>query len=106
MTNLISRERGKGKTHDLIITSAMTGYPIVCINEGRAIFTKQTAEVMGYKIPDPISAERLKQCKGMYKDVLVDDLEYWLSDALDAYFGTHVVSATISTKEDKYANRE
>ncbi len=106
MVNLITRGRGQGKTHDLIITSAITGYPIVCMNEGRAISTKQTAEMMGYKIPEPISAERLRQWKGMHKDVLVDDLEYWLSDALDAYFGTHVVSATISTKEDKYANRK
>lgn len=106
MVNLIVRGRGQGKTHDLIIASAITGCPIVCINEGRANFTKQMAEVMGYKIPDPISAERLKQWKGVYKDVLVDDLEYWLSNALDAYFGTHVVSATISTKEDKYANRK
>ena len=106
MTNLISRERGKGKTHDLIITSAMTGYPIVCMNEGRVSSTKQMAEVMGYKIPNPISAEKLKQWKGMYKDVLVDDLEYWLSDALDAYFGSHVVTSTITISEDKHADRK
>lgn len=106
MVNLITRGRQQGKTHDLIITSAITGYPIVCMNEGQANSTKRMAEVMGYKIPDPISAERLKQWKGMYKYVLVDDLEYWLSDALDAYFGTHVVSATISAWEDKYANRK
>lgn len=106
MVNLISRGRGKGKTHDLIITSAITGYPIVCMNEGHANYTKQMAETMGYKIPDPISAERLKGWGAMYKNVLVDDLEYWLSKALDAYFGTHVVAATMSTKEDKYANRE
>ena len=106
MVNLIVRGRGQGKTHDLIIASAITGCPIVCINEGRANYIKMMAEKMKYEIPDPLSAERLKYWKGAYKNVLVDDLEYWLSEALDAYFGTHVVSATISTKEDKYANRK
>ncbi len=101
MVNLITRGRQRGKTHDLIIASVITGYPIVCMDEGRANYTKRTAEAMGYKIPDPISAERLKHWKGMYENVLVDDLEYWLSNALDSYFGTHVVAATISTKEDK-----
>lgn len=96
MTNLISRERGKGKTHDLIITSAMTGYPIVCYNQVQAQNVKDMAEKMGYKIPEPFTYTNYTRCVAAQPNILIDNLEWFLEDMLDKYFKTHVVAATIS----------
>lgn len=106
MTNLISRERGEGKTHDLIITSAMTGYPIVCYNERSVEHVKNMAKEMGYEIPTPKSMTTLNHYKPYEENILVDDLQFFLEEMLDKYFGSHVVTSTITISEDNHENRK
>ena len=98
MTNLIARGRQTGKTHDLIITSHITGIPIVCYNQVQVQNIKDMAKNMGYEIPEPFTYTNYTKTRSTVAqhDILIDNLEFFLEDMLDQYFKTHVVAATIS----------
>ena len=95
---LIVKDRGAGKTHMLIQTSAVTGYPIVCFSEFQASLVKEKAELLGLDIPDPISIKQLRNeniSTQMRDKVLVDDVQMIIDYALAEYLGVKkVVEAT------------
>lgn len=95
---LIVKDRGAGKTHMLIQTSAATGYPIVCFSDFQASLVKERAELLGLDIPDPISIKQLRNeniSTQMLDKVLVDDVQMIIYYALAEYLGVkEVVAAT------------
>lgn len=104
---LIVKDRGVGKTYELMYTSSVTGYPIVCYSKEEAKWLKEKANLHGIDIPDPIGIEELRNehiDKRVRDRVLVDDVQFFLEDALSRYLGVReVVAATCSpnyTKEE------
>lgn len=95
---LIVKDRGAGKTHMLIQTSAITGYPIVCFGDYQAGWTKEKAKLLGLDIPDPISIRQLRNeniSTQMRDKVLVDDIQMILKSAIAEHLGVkEVVTAT------------
>lgn len=95
---LIVKDRGAGKTHMLIQTSAVTGYPIVCFSDFQASLVKERAELLGLDIPDPISIKQLRNeniSTQMLDKVLVDDIQMILKSAIAEHLGVkEVVTAT------------
>lgn len=76
---IIYKDRGQGKTTELIKRSAETGNYIVVPNRNRALNIVRRAQEMGYNnIPFPITIEEVLQhgFRGTYiKKVLVDDVD-------------------------------
>ena len=99
---LIIKDRGMGKTTQLIHTSEITGYPIVASTEAIVNDIKKQAERIGCKIPEPMTVQELLQEKGTgrreYDNILVDEICIGgvLKDALNQYFGRNVVACTCS----------
>lgn len=98
---LIVKDRGAGKTCMLIQTSAITGYPIACINKSEVRFLKEKAEMLGVNIPEPISFDELHNGsangKPEYDKILVDNIDAVLNKIIKDYFGVEeVVAATCS----------
>lgn len=97
---LIVKDRGAGKTHMLIQTSAITGYPIVCFGDYQAGWTKEKAELLGLDIPDPISIRQLRNeniSTQMRDKVLVDDIQMILKSAIAEHLGVKEVVTAICT---------
>jgi hypothetical protein len=68
------RKRRTGKTHDLIVESAKTGYPIVCAYSSEVDHIKDQARAMNLEIPDPCAIGNVGSLKGRCKAVLIDEL--------------------------------
>ena len=98
---LLIKARQSGKTTQLIYTSEATGYPIVVPNYGMKKITEEMAAKMGCNIPEPITvgALRDKSHNGILDpdNVLLDNAEFILKDALKEYLGKNVVCATMSS---------
>lgn len=69
--DIILKERGHGKTMELIHLSAQTGIPIVCSNP---YFVKMKAEEICLKIPDPITHKELIQMDTKPDRIYIDEL--------------------------------
>lgn len=97
---LINKNRGTGKSTQLLYTSATTGYPIIVATERQAEYLEKMAEELGLEIPKPITFRRFNQYF-IPRDskILVDNLEFMLNDILKDYFGTEVCAATISHED-------
>jgi hypothetical protein len=80
----IIKERGQGKTTELIKISAETQYPIIALTMMDIVYIKEQSNKMGYKIPDPIllSDWRIKYHGSDIKAVLVDEGEMMLETLL------------------------
>lgn len=96
---LIIKDRAAGKTTMLIHTSEATGYPIVVSTRRQVDLLKEAAKRLGANIPEPISITDLKQ-RGIQRpeNVLIDNIEFILSNVMDEYLGCHVVAATLSNE--------
>ena len=97
---LIVKDRGAGKTHMLIQTSAVTGYPIVCFSDFQASLVKEKAGLLGLDIPDPISIKQLRNeniSTQMRDKVLVDDIQTTIGAAIAEYLGVKKVVAATCT---------
>ena len=90
---LIMRDRGQGKTLELIHTSEITRARIITATETAAKYIKEQAENLGLNIPDPIPATRYQKMGRMLRDeyLLVDNVETVLADALYNYLGRPVI---------------
>ena len=91
MMNLIIKDRGKGKTSDLIRLSSRTGIPIVCSSPE---MVSAQAKGMRYDIPEPISFSSFVNDPSLtfqYKGVYIDDLDRFFK----SNFGVVVACATI-----------
>lgn len=99
---LIIKDRGMGKTTQLIHTSEVTGYPIVASTEAIVNEIKKQAERIGCKIPEPMTVQELLHGKARgrhgYENILVDEVCIGgvLQKALNQYFGCNVMACTCS----------
>lgn len=100
--NLLSKPRGTGKTIALIYTSEATRYPILVSTRAKAERLEERAKELGCDIPKPVTITEFKsdkKLKNIYRDILVDDLEDFLDEALRQYFGSRVLCATLNYKD-------
>lgn len=88
---LICKERGQGKTTDLILKSARTGIPILVAHNSN--FIVRRARNMGVKIPQPMNIREydtfrengsLNRGKNWNGKLLIDEIDIVLSHLLDA----------------------
>lgn len=99
---LIIKDRGMGKTTQLIYMSEATGYPIVTNNKFSINSLKMRAKKLGCEIPEPITSYEMasgkKRGNHLYDNILVDEvaLDGVLKDALNKYFNSNVVTCTCS----------
>lgn len=99
---LIIKDRGMGKTTQLIYVSELTGYPIVVAYKTMIDNIKSTATKLGCKIPDPILVSDIVTGKIQYDNILVDEvtLDEVLKKELNNYFNINVVACTCSPDID------
>lgn len=99
---LIRQKRGYGKSVRIIKESAKTGYRIIVPTEYQKEYIMQKAHDMGYDIPEPYTEHEIvgRRIALKERNVLVDNVEYFISKALDNYLGCHVVKATMSQEEE------
>ena len=89
-------KRGEGKTSRLIEESANTGVPIFAIDERHCHSLMVKANVMGYKIPSPVTFDDLAADKTIEK-IIVDDAEYTLPAIIEYFLGVHITAEAFST---------
>lgn len=106
-TTLIIKDRGTGKTTQLLYTSATTQYPIIVQNKLQAKLLLDKAKEFGLTIPIPLTVEEFKNNRGMnYDRVLVDEGYDLIGEALDAYMGTHVAAVTLTDRIKEFADKK
>lgn len=95
---LIIKDRGMGKTTQLIHISEATGYPIVVAYKTMIDNIKSMATKLGCKIPEPVLISDIVTGKMQYDNILVDEvtLDGVLKKALNNYFNSNVVACTCS----------
>lgn len=107
---LLIKDRGTSKTTGLIYTSEATGYPIVTLSKIQAHYIIDWAKDMNCIIPEPITVEELlnDKTKGIHRveNVLFDDVNTILKDALNSYLGVNVVCATMTDIEKENHQRK
>jgi len=80
---IINKERGKGKTCELIRDSAKLNIPIICMNRQNAICIKQKSIEMGLDILHPIAINDFYSTKWQYPKVLIDEMPTVLNKLLN-----------------------
>lgn len=108
---LIIKDRGMGKTTELIHISEATGYPIVSAHKTTIDNIKSMAKKLGCNIPEPVLVSDIAIGKIRYDNILVDEvtLDGVLKKALNNYFNSNVVACTCSPDiniEAYYNNEE
>lgn len=89
---ILSMERGSGKTTKLIKISNKTKAPIICRNRNMAKFIKEKAKEMSLEIPNTMTIDMYKNEKYRYEKVLIDDIDL----VLGQFLGTRILYATTS----------
>lgn len=98
-TNLIIKDRGTGKSAQLLYTSATTQYPILTKTKDRAVNLLKMAEDLDLCIPVPLTENDIESRKiRLPKNILVDDGYDLIGTALNYYLRTHVVAVTLTDK--------
>jgi len=100
--NLLIKDRGAGKTTGLIYASEATGYPIVVSTHCRIDEIRNQADKLGVLLPEPLTFDEVKQ-RGRMRlsdNILIDEVQGILSEALDSYMGCHVVGATMTDRQN------
>lgn len=98
-TNLIIKDRGTGKSTQLLYTSAVTQYPILTKTKYRAVNLLKMAEDLDLCIPVPLTENDIES-RGIRlpENILVDEGYDLIGAALNYYLGTHVVAVTLTDK--------
>lgn len=98
----IIKDRGMGKTTQLIHISEATGCPIVVAYKTMIDNVKSMATKLGCKIPEPVLISDIVTGKMQYDNILVDEvaLDGVLKKALNNYFNSNVVACTCSPYVD------
>lgn len=101
---MIIKDRGTGKTTQLLYTSETTGFRIITLSENQAKLLKNKADELGLSIPEPMSMDRYMKYKTMLRDkgILIDEVKAVLDVVLDDYFGVHVYAGTMSNNLKEY----
>lgn len=98
-TNLIIKDRGTGKSAQLLYTSATTQYPILTKTKDRAVNLLKMAEDLDLCIPVPLTENDIESRKiRLPENILVDDGYDLIGTALNYYLRTHVVVVTLTDK--------
>lgn len=101
---LITKGRAAGKTAQMIYASEVTGIPIATYGIRGIENIKMMAETMGCNIPEPITYYDLtdgrRRGNERYENVLVDDVDNILRQALNSYLNCNVVGATMTPRDD------
>lgn len=106
-TTLIIKDRGTGKTTQLLYTSATTQYPIMVQNKLQTELLLDKAKDLNLIIPVPMTVEEFKNGRGMnYDHVLIDEGYNLIGEALDAYMGTHVMAVTLTDRVKELADKK
>lgn len=95
--NWIIKERGTGKTTELIKKSSETGYYIIVATVNNARNVSNLARSMNIDIPFPITVEeylRGKMCGSYIKNVLIDDADV----ILETIFNSVIIDTCTLTK--------
>lgn len=95
---VIARDRGSGKTHDLIKMARQTDSTIVCANKCAANCVGKQAEEMKIRIKSPISISDLPYI-GRGARILIDNAECVLSTLLP---NNEIIGLTITKSDDRY----
>lgn len=105
-TTLIIKDRGKGKTTQLLYTSATTQYPIIVQNKLQINLLIEKARGLHLIIPVPMTVEEFKNNRGMNQDcVLIDEGYNLIGEALDSYLGAHVAAVTLTDRVKEFADK-
>lgn len=97
-TRIINSGRQQGKTYMMIITSHVTGFPIVVSNCGRKHVVVDEAKKMGYEdvsVYTVSEMNRMTRINNILDKVLVDDAETMITDAIERYLGAEIVAMTM-----------
>lgn len=96
---LVIKDRGTGKSTQLVYTSAVTQYPIITQHRTSIIHLMDLANELGVVIPTPMTVDDYKVRGRIHENhILIDEGYDLIGEALDAYMGTHVVAVTLSDK--------
>lgn len=96
---LVIKDRGTGKSTQLVYTSAVTQYPIITQHRTSIIHLMDLANELGVVIPTPMTIDDYKARGRIHENhILIDEGYDLIGEALDAYMGTHVVAVTLSDK--------
>lgn len=96
---LVIKDRGAGKSTQLVYTSAVTQYPIITQHRTSIIHLMDLANELGVVIPTPMTIDDYKARGRIHENhILIDEGYDLIGEALDAYMGTHVVAVTLSDK--------
>lgn len=96
---LVIKDRGTGKSTQLVYTSAVTQYPIITQHRTSIIHLMDLANELGVVIPTPMTVDDYKARGRIHEShILIDEGYDLIGEALDAYMGTHVVAVTLSDK--------
>lgn len=96
---LVIKDRGTGKSTQLVYTSAVTQYPIITQHRTSIIHLMDLANELGVVIPTPMTVDDYKARGRIHENhILIDEGYDLIGEALDAYMGTHVVAVTLSDK--------
>lgn len=105
--NLIIKDRGTGKSTQLVYTSAVTQYPILTKTKDMANNLLKMADDLELYIPVPLTENDIKS-RGIKlpENILVDEGYDLIGTALNYYLGTHVVAVTLSDKlKERYGKK-
>ena len=96
---LVIKDRGTGKSTQLVYTSAVTQYPIITQHRTSIIHLMDLANELEVVIPTPMTVDDYKARGRIHENhILIDEGYDLIGEALDAYMGTHVVAVTLSDK--------
>lgn len=96
---LVIKDRGTGKSTQLVYTSAVTQCPIITQHRTSIIHLMDLANELGVVIPTPMTVDDYKARGRIHENhILIDEGYDLIGEALDAYMGTHVVAVTLSDK--------
>lgn len=94
----IIKNRGDGKTTDLVKLSAEKQIPIIVHTNGNINYIKNIARELGLNIPNPIHISSLDFEKGMsFNEVLVDEADLVLQELLSFKINTLTMSPDNNT---------
>lgn len=96
---LVIKDRGTGKSTQLVYTSAVTQYPIITQHRTSIMHLMDLANELGVVIPTPMTVDDYRARGRIHENhILIDEGYDLIGEALDAYMGTHVVAVTLSDK--------
>lgn len=78
--DIILKERGHGKTENLIYLSSQTGIPIVCMKPEYVI---QRANELRIQIPNPLSPQELSNLDEKPQSIYIDEMSIVLKKLLN-----------------------